>query len=328
LQPSLLPATAILALTVVLVVSVPAAATFPGRNGDIVFAARPPNQPRGLFRIDVDGKRVTRVTPRGTYEDIAAAWSPDGTTLAFTSDRSGDRDIWSMNPGSGEPPVNLTGTPADAEWLPTWSPDGRIAFITDLRGSGGFTVDVIDADGGNRVTVASPGSRIFGVEWSPRGNRIVFGVANGRRTAIDAVRPDGSGLTRWANALSHAVIYDWRSDGRWVLYQGEASGRRALFEIASAGEHRIRRLTGPRPVDRDQHGAYAPSGEKAVFVRTRPVGDELWMVRSDGTHERRMRALHRMRLFGVTWQPLPRARRAGPVPSNGSRGRCTSAMTA
>lgn len=323
----LVPKIAVLAFAVVLLASVPAAATFPGRNGEIVFAARRPDEARGLFRIDADGEGLSRVTPRRSYEDIAAAWSPDGTVLAFTSDRSGDRDIWSMEPGSGQPPVNLTQTPADAEWLPTWSPDGRIAFITEIAGTGRYTIDVIDADGDNRVTIVPPRSRIFGVEWSPRGNRIVFAVATRRGTAIDSVRPDGSGQKRWTGDLSHAVIYDWRPDGRWVLYQGDASGLRTLFEIATGGDHRIRRLTGPRTLDGDQHGAYSPNGAKAAFVRTRPVGDELWLVGADGSHERRLRALHKMRLFGVTWQPLVQARGEGDTgrwSTRADRQRCVS----
>lgn len=280
--------------------SSPAWATFPGRNGTIAFCARFSGEPRGLFRIDPDGGGLARVVPKASWEDIAPAWSPDGTTLAFVSDRTGDRDVWTVVPGSGVPAVNLTETPSLDEWLPTWSPDGRIAFVVQ-GGAAGDTVDVIDA-GGGRVTIAAPGVRIYGVEWSPLGGRVVFGVQDGAGVAIDAVRADGSGVQRWAGSLPHAVVYDWRPDGRWVLFQGDASGRRALFEIAVGGAHRIRRLTSPGPTDADQHGSYSPNGAKVAFVRTTSAGDGLWLVRADGTHQRMLRALYRMRLFGVTWQ--------------------------
>jgi len=284
--------------------SSPAQATFPGRNGDIVVTAQPPDQPRALFRIDARDGRFERVSPHAEWEDIAAAWSPDGTALAFTSDRSGDRDIWILTPRSTDPATNLTQTPTDAEWLPTWSPDGRVAFITEHGGSGRFTVDIIRTDGTERTTVAAPDGRIFGVEWSPRANRIVYALESRGQIAIESVRPGRPGHETWARHLRHAVIYDWRPDGRWVLFQGDADGRRALFEIAAAGDHRIRRLTRPGPRERDQHGAYSPTTSKAVYVRTRPGGDELWLVRNDGRHERVFRRMHRMRLFGVTWQAL------------------------
>jgi len=281
-----------------------ARATFPGRNGEIVVCARYSGEPRGLFRIGADGGSLARVVPKATWEDIAPAWSPDGTTLAFVSERTGDRDIWTARPGSGDRPVNLTRTPRRQEWLPTWSSEGRLAFLTERSGGRSDTIDVIHANGGHRVTVVSRGADIFGVEWSPRGNHIAFGVQTGASFAIDSVRADGSGQMRWASGLRHAVVYDWRPDGRWVLFQGDLDGRRVLFEIATGGGHRIRRLTSPGPRESDQHAAYSPTGSKAVFVRTTPHGDELWLVRAGGGHERRLRALHRMRLFGVTWQPL------------------------
>ena len=289
------------ALTLVLLPAT-AEATFAGRNGTIVFAAaKPPGAPRGLFRVDPDGGGLARVLPEATWEDIAAAWSPDGTTLAFTSDRSGSRDIWSFEPGGVDPPVQLTDTPKGQEWLPTWSPGGRLAFLTGRRRR--TTIDVLRPGSGTRTSILSARA-LFGVEWSPRGGRIAYAIDRGGTVAIGSVRPDGSGRTRWAGGLAHAVVYDWRPDGRWVVFQSGPTGRRALFEIATGGAHRIRRLTHPGPREVDQHAVYAPSGTKVAFVRTTPKGDELWLVRADGTHERRLRALHGMRVYGLTWQPL------------------------
>ncbi|MGE5225825.1 MAG: TolB family protein [Planctomycetaceae bacterium] len=280
----------------------PARATSPGRSGAIVFAAaKPLDAPRGLFRVDADGSGLARVLPKATWEDMAAAWSPDGTTLAFTSDRGGSRDIWSFVPGSGEQPVQLTDTPKRQEWLPTWSPDGRLAFLSERARR--TTIDVLDPATGARTSILSARA-LYGVEWSPRGSRIAYAIDRGGAVAIGAVHPDGSGRARWSGGLAHAVVYDWRPDARWVVFQGDAGGRRALFEIAAGGTHRIRRLTHSGPGEIDQHAVYAPGGTKVAFVRTTAKGDELWLVRADGAHERRLRACHRMRVYGVTWQPL------------------------
>jgi Tol biopolymer transport system component len=292
----------VVAAAIVLAATVPANATFPGRSGDIVFCARFPEEPRGIFRIHKDGTDLARVLPKRPWEDIAPAWNSDGTVLAYVSEQTGDRDVWTYTPGTGLPPVNLTQTPDEEEWLPTWSPDGRIAFQVQ-RPILGDRVDVMELDG-SRVPAADPGSRIFGVEWAPGGHRIVYGVRDGSSVAIESVRPDGTGLTRWASGLAHVVVYDWRPDGRRVLFQGRAGRRLALFEIAAAGAHRIRRLTSPVSADRDEHASYSPTGSKVVFVRDSGTTNGLWLVRTDGTHEHELRAFRRLRLFGVTWQPL------------------------
>ncbi len=69
--------------------------------------------------------------------DWDPAWSPEGTTLAFTSHRSGDSDIWLLDTAPIEEelhPRNLTNDPA-WDYSPTWSPSGQsVAFISEQDG--------------------------------------------------------------------------------------------------------------------------------------------------------------------------------------------------
>ncbi len=79
-------------------------------------------------------------------EDVFSAWSPDGTKIAFTSDRDGNFEIYVMN-ADGRNPTRLTSDPA-TDNFPAWSPDGtKIAF--DSRRDGNFEIYVMNADGTN-----------------------------------------------------------------------------------------------------------------------------------------------------------------------------------
>jgi Tol biopolymer transport system component len=67
-------------------------------------------------------------------EDYAPCWSPDGTTIAFWSDRGGNFDIWTV-PAGGGTCTQITTDPA-YDGCPSWSPDGTtIAFYSDRSGN-------------------------------------------------------------------------------------------------------------------------------------------------------------------------------------------------
>jgi Tol biopolymer transport system component len=280
-----------------------ARATFPGRNGAIAFAGRPAGELKSLHKIEPDGTGLRRLIPRGDGEDRAPAWSPDGATLAFASGRSGNLDIWTVEPLSRVPPVNLTETPSVDELLPTWSPAGRIAFTSQAIGSDIVTIDVMDATGANRSSIASLDAPVS-LEWSPTGARIVYAVVEAGSRSIYSVRPDGSGLVRLAGGLSRAVIYDVHPDGGRVLFQGGAAATNGLYEITIGGDHRIRRLTNPPAHVLDEHASYSPNGRKIVFVRRDRSGDSLWLMRGDGTHEHALKDFAFLRAYGISWQAL------------------------
>ncbi len=91
-----------------------------------------------LYVFDIDKEAVTQITA-GDYEDYSPAWSPDGSRIAFVSNRTAEpddnfnSDIWLVKPDTPHDKQELarvtTNTGSDDS--PIWHPDGeRIAYIT------------------------------------------------------------------------------------------------------------------------------------------------------------------------------------------------------
>jgi TolB protein len=79
--------------------------------------------------MDADGSNVEQLTFDRSV-DLAASFRPDGSLIAWFSGRSGNLDIWVMEP-DGRKPRQLTHHPG-RDWSPAWSPDGmRIAYFSD-----------------------------------------------------------------------------------------------------------------------------------------------------------------------------------------------------
>ena len=71
--------------------------------------------------MDADGSNQTRLT-NNPASDAQPAWSPDGTKIAFNSDRDGNFEVYVMD-ADGSNQTRLTNNPAD-DGGPAWSPDG------------------------------------------------------------------------------------------------------------------------------------------------------------------------------------------------------------
>ncbi len=71
-----------------------------------------------IYVMNASGGDRVRLTSNGAW-DAGAVWSPDGSKIAFTSDRDGDREVYMMNP-DGSDQLNITNNPAADDQEPAW----------------------------------------------------------------------------------------------------------------------------------------------------------------------------------------------------------------
>lgn len=152
---------------------------------------------------------------------------PDGSMLAFVSDRAGagDLDIW-VRQASGENPLRLTTNPAD-DGAPSFSPDGtKIVFVSERDGGGIYLIDALnsEAQGGQARRIADRGAF---PKYSPDGSSIVFidipASLDVELTKLFLVSPKGGAPVPFqpefcvSTTLSGPV---WSPDGKQILFLG------------------------------------------------------------------------------------------------------------
>ena len=124
-----------------------------------------------IYVMEADGENPRRLTHHPGLDNYAD-WHPDGSQIAFTSNRTGEFNIFVMD-ADGNNVKQITDLELASR--PKWSPDGeRIVFEGFVGGS--REVFVINADGVGRFKVSNsqPNTEIFLGGWSPNGKQILY----------------------------------------------------------------------------------------------------------------------------------------------------------
>lgn len=203
---------------------------------------------RDIYVQRVDGRIPVNITTDSPDDDSDPAFSPDGSLIAFRSERNGG-GIFVMSV-TGESVRRLT----DAGYNPTWSPDGtRIAYSTkavDLRphvrpADGELWVVDIRTEVKRPLVQPRTGGPDFGrasdavqPSWSPNGKRIAFwGVSSmpGQRD-IWTIDPDAEHPKQTVVAVTSDPSLHWNPvwspDGKYLYFGSDRDGTLNLWRIA------------------------------------------------------------------------------------------------
>ena len=125
-----------------------------------------------IYVMNADGSNQVRLT-NNTDVDAQPLWSPDGTRIAFNSQRDGLPLIYTMN-ADGSNVINATQSTTFDASDPEWSPDGTtIAFTSYKRVGPQTSVDEIflmNVDGSNIRRITNTTFDEHELAWQPLGS--------------------------------------------------------------------------------------------------------------------------------------------------------------
>ncbi len=204
-----------------------------------------------IYLFDVATKKLDTLT-KGVYNETGIDWSPDGTQLAFVSNRSAafdyndNTDIWTIKAAAGSEPKQITNWKG-ADGKPVWSPDGNsIAYLQSTAGDdftmyGHNQLCVIAANGGSPHRLSENLDRpVNNPHWAKDGKSVAAIVTDDRNaySALFSIA-DGS-MKTMGNGHYNCTEMEALNGDDWAVL---VSTPQIPYELYLVKQNEYKRLT-------------------------------------------------------------------------------------
>ena len=250
-------------------------------TGDLIFSANRGGPTFGIYQLSLDDPTWVVPILADSFQNVQAVPSPDRSTIAFSSNRGGDFDLYLMDP-DGTNLRRLTSSPG-ADGDPAWTPDGARLIFTSARG-GSSQLYSVAADGTGQRPLTTAGGGNSAPAVSPDGRSIAFVSGRDGNDEIYRMDLDGGNQTNLSATREREAAPRFFASGD-LAYAAESKRKSwQILRIPADGTPAIALVTTPDPIT-----AFAISGD----------GQRLAIVAGRVTDPRRGKAV-----FAFTIQAL------------------------
>ncbi len=174
--------------------------------------------------------------------DGAPGFSPDGLQVSFSSNRSGDWEIYTV-PAAGGEPLNITENP-NIDIYANWAPSGDEIIFSSTRdngaGSGDYDLWVVNLNSGELECLTEFTGYDNFAAYNPAGTHIAFTSDRGPegRKSIWLLELARHTFTQLSFGLDTCFHSNWSPDGKWIAFDGrdpDTPSQWSLYRISVNG---------------------------------------------------------------------------------------------
>ncbi len=253
-------------------------------SGSYTLAARGLD-PRGYSTLLRDTSVIT--TP---------AWSPDGATIAFTSFRSDNGDLFAYD--TGEARARRLLSRQGLNTTPCWTPDGASIAIS-ATSDGNAEIFLYSISSGTVTRLTARSSIETSPTVSPTGQQIAFTSDRAGAPQIYVMDITGSGAERLNYSHGYCDSPSWSPRGDQIAYAARAGGAIHIFVCGVDGSE-VRQVTFDGSLNEDP--VWGPTGRHLAFSSNRGGQRAVYVVELNSLAIRKL--TDSGECYCPTWSPV------------------------
>jgi tricorn protease len=219
-----------------------------------------------IFTVPTDKGDIRNITRSPAVADRDPSWSPDGKSIAYFSDESGEYEL-AIRDQNGLAPVrhiNL-GNPPSFFYTPTWSPDSKKIAYTDKR----LQLWYVDLDNPTPKLVDSDyfggfGPTQLGQTWSPDSKWIGYTkqLPSGLH-ALFVYSVEQKKASQVTDGMSDVLYPSFDKNGKYLYFTASTNTGLTLAGLdMSSDEHRVTRSVYVAVLSKDEKSPLAPESDE------------------------------------------------------------------
>ena len=231
--------------------------------GDLVYSANRGGTTFGIYQLSLaDPSRIVPLLA-DSFQNVQPALSPDRTTIAFSSNRQGDFELYLMD-ADGQNLRRITTQPG-ADGDPAWTPDGkRIVYTSTCAGAS--QIFSVNRDGEQSMQLTTPGGGNASPVVSPDGKSIAFISGRDGNDEVYRMDLDGSNQLNISSTREKEASPQYFANGDLAWAAEVKRNGWQLVRVPAGDTAKVVLASNPQPITA---WAVSRDGERLAVVAGR-----------------------------------------------------------